>query len=129
MIEVMSPGNKDSRHAIRSFLDKVCRIIDAGIHQLVIDVHRPGARDLNGVHDLIWSEIAQEPYSLPANDSLTFVSYAAGKIPEAFVQHGQPDDLLPEMPLFVDPETYVTVNLESTYERAWAELPARWREF
>src|SRR5262245_38512154 len=42
MIEVLSRGNKSSRHAIRSFLDKAVAALDSGIHFLLIDVHPPG---------------------------------------------------------------------------------------
>ena len=35
---------------------------------------------------------------------------------------------VPEMPLFLTPEAYVPLALESTYEAAWREFPAMWRE-
>ena len=42
MIEVLSPGNKSSRHALRSFLDKAVAALDASVHLLLVDVHPPG---------------------------------------------------------------------------------------
>ena len=45
MIEVVSPGNKDSKHAIASFIAKAVDFIRNGIHFLVIDLFPPGPRD------------------------------------------------------------------------------------
>ncbi len=50
MIEVLSHGNKSSRHAIRSFLDKAVAALDGGVHLLLVDVHPPGPRDPQGIH-------------------------------------------------------------------------------
>jgi hypothetical protein len=36
-------------------------------------------------------------------------------------------DTLPEMPLFLEPDGYVTVPLEATYQTAFDVLPSRWR--
>src|SRR5437660_9552231 len=41
MIEILSPGNKSSRHAIRSFLNKAVAALDSGVHLLLVDVHHP----------------------------------------------------------------------------------------
>src|SRR5262249_9031563 len=42
VIEIMSPGNKDSRHAIRDFVRKAIELIRQGIHLLIIDPFPPG---------------------------------------------------------------------------------------
>src|SRR5205809_2677996 len=47
MIEVVSPGNKSSRHAVRALLDKVVAALDGGIHLMLVDLHPPGPRDPN----------------------------------------------------------------------------------
>lgn len=41
LIEIVSPGNKDSRHAIRSFLDKAAGALSRGLHLLLVDLHPP----------------------------------------------------------------------------------------
>src|SRR6266404_2322260 len=64
MIEVLSAGNKSSRHALRSFLDKTVAALDAGIHLLLIDVHPPGPRDPNGIHGAVLNEIGTDDYVL-----------------------------------------------------------------
>src|SRR5437588_1392807 len=64
MIEILSPGNKSSRHALRSFLNKAVAALDGGIHLLLIDIHPPGRRDPGGIHGALLSEIGTEEYVL-----------------------------------------------------------------
>src|SRR6516164_9388516 len=45
IIEILSPGNKDSRHALRTFVEKAADIISQGIHLLVVDLFPPTPRD------------------------------------------------------------------------------------
>lgn len=54
MIEVVSPDNKDSKHAIASFVAKAVDFIRNGIHFLVIDPFPPGPRDPDGIAQAIW---------------------------------------------------------------------------
>lgn len=123
MIEVLSPGNKSSRHALRSFLDKVVAALDGGIHLLLVDVHPPGARDPQGIHGAILNEIGTEEYHLDGQRPLTVASYIGGKIVEAFVAHFAVGESIPQMPLFLTPENYVLVPLDSAYLAAWADVP------
>jgi hypothetical protein len=41
VIEVVSRGNKSSRHALRSLLDKTTEFLDRRIHLLFLDLHPP----------------------------------------------------------------------------------------
>jgi hypothetical protein len=36
-------------------------------------------------------------------------------------------DVLPDMPLFLEPGVYVSVPLEATYQAAWRGMPDRWQ--
>src|SRR5205807_6641662 len=58
VIEILSPGNKDSRAAIRDFVNKTIDFLRAGIHVLLIDLFPPSPRDPLGMHQLIWDEIS-----------------------------------------------------------------------
>src|SRR5262245_12935287 len=49
MIEVVSPGNKDSKHALRLFVAKAAEFVERGIHLLIIDLFPPTARDPEGI--------------------------------------------------------------------------------
>ena len=128
MIEVLSAGNKSSRHAIRSFLDKAVAALDSGVHLLLVDVHPPGPRDPNGIHGALLNEIGSEEYVLGGERPLTVVSYIGGTVVEAFVEHFAVGGALPQMPLFLTTENYVRVPLEATYPAAWEDVPPQYQE-
>lgn len=67
MIELVSPGNKGSRHALRAFVEKALELLEAGIHLLIVDLFPPGPRDPQGIHAAIWSEISDDNFELPAD--------------------------------------------------------------
>ena len=128
MIEVLSPGNKSSRHAIRSFLDKAVAALDGGIHLLLVDVHPPGPRDPHGIHGALLNEIGTEDYVLGSERPLTVVAYIGGAVVEAFVAHFAVGEPIPQMPLFLTRENYVRVPLEATYMAAWEDVPPQYQE-
>lgn len=128
VIEIVSPGNKDSRHAIRSFVRKTTELISGGVHLLVADLFPPGPRDPRGVHKCIWDEISDDEFALPEDRPLTLAAYFSGRIPEAFVEPTAVGLALADMPLFLAPDEYVLVPLEATYQAAWDAVPSFWRE-
>src|SRR5690606_10027087 len=76
IIEIMSPGNKDSRAAVRKFVQKTVDFLLDGIHVLVVDPFPPTPRDPQGIHKLIWDEFNdEEPFSLPSQQHRILVSY------------------------------------------------------
>jgi hypothetical protein len=42
MVEIVSPGNKNSRHGLRSFVEKAVGVLRGGIHLLIVDLFPPG---------------------------------------------------------------------------------------
>jgi hypothetical protein len=65
MIEIVSPGNKSTRHALRSFLEKAAELLDQRIHLLIADLLPPGRHEPHGIHAAVWEEIAGKPYIPP----------------------------------------------------------------
>jgi hypothetical protein len=128
MIEVLSPGNKSSRHALRSLLDKAVAALDAGIHLLLVDVHLPGPRDPHGIHGAVLNEIGTEEYILGRERPLTAVAYTGGDVVQAFIAHFGVGERIPHMPLFLTQENYVRVPLEETYMAAWEDVPRQYQE-
>ena len=126
MVEIVSPGNKSSQSRIKSFVRKAEESLAAGIHLLIADLFPPTSRDPEGIHRSIWQDRTDE-FVFDAEKPFTCVSYIADPIPEAFIEPMALGDPLPEMPLFLTPEVYVPVALDATYEAAWQELPAYWR--
>jgi hypothetical protein len=58
---------------------------------------------------------------------LTLASCRAAVPVEAYIEHLAFGDPLPEMPLFLDLDTYINVPLELTYQAAFQDMPAYWR--
>jgi hypothetical protein len=128
MVELVSPGNKGSRRAISSFVSKAQEMLSAGIHLLIVDLFPPGPRDPEGIHRLIWEGGPEGHFTLPADAPLTCVSYIGSPVSEVFLEPAAVGGKLPEMPLFLTEETYVPVPLEATYQAAWDDVPAYWRD-
>lgn len=127
LIEIVSPGNKSSQTAIQKFLDKVCSALEQGYHLLILDLHPPTSRDPNGIHGAIWSAIGEEDYRAPQNKPLTLAGYSAGVCTRAYIEPTAVGETLRDMPLFLEPGSYVKVPLEVSYLQAWQDVPSRWR--
>ncbi len=127
LLEILSPGNKSSRHAIRSFVDKAVASLYHGFHLLLVDLFPPSRRDPQGIHGAIWSEISDEAFQLPPNEPLTLAAYSAGPVKQAYVEPTAVGRELMAMPLFLEPEFYINVPLESTYQAAYRGVARRWK--
>ena len=123
VIELVSPGNKNSTHAIRSIVEKLAQVLREGINLLVIDPFPPSVRDPSGVHALIWNEITDQPFELRTDHPLTIVSYQAAPSKTAWVEPIAVGDPLPIMPLFLRNEFYINLPLEASYQQTWDVLP------
>lgn len=128
VIELVSPGNKDSRHALRSFVEKTVDLLYDNVNLLIIDPFPPGPRDPQGIHKVIWDEITDEPFALPADRNLTLVAYQASPIKTAYVEPYAVGAMIPVMPLFLNNDFYINVPLEQTYMDTWNVLPQSLRD-
>jgi hypothetical protein len=124
VIEIVSPGNKDSRHAVRAFARKAVALLHAGVHLLIVDLFPPGPRDPQGMHKVIWDRLREEEFTLPADKPLTLAAYAAGSETVAYVEPVAVGGVLPDMPVFLTAQEYVPCPLEATYQTAWEQFPA-----
>lgn len=129
LVELVSPANKDRKRSVTEFVNKLIAAIQLGIHVLLIDLYPPGRHDSSGMHGAVWDRFdPDEPYELPAERPLTLAAYAAAKVPVAYIDHLAVGDILPEMPLFLTRDRYVTLPLEPSYCVAYQSLPEFWRE-
>lgn len=127
MLEIVSPGNKSNRPALRAFVEKACELLEHRIHLLIVDPFPPTERDPNGIHGAIWEEIDETPFDLPRDKPLTLTAYECDLITRALIEPVAVGQLLPDMPLFLEPNGCVMVPLEATYQSAFSALPRRWQ--
>lgn len=127
VLEVVSPGNKASEHAMRAFVEKACDLLEYRIHLLIIDPIAPGPRGPNGVHAAIWEEFQDEPFALPKDKPLTLVANDCDLTTRAYIETIAVGERLPDMPLFLEPGAHLLIPLEITYQTAFDALPRRWR--
>lgn len=131
MIELVSPGNKHSKGALRDFIEKSVKFLRSGIHLLVIDPFPPTKRDPHGIHKAIFDEIEETDFALTPDEPLTLAAYMVddtGLSVTAYVEPFAVGRTLPDMPAYLDWDEYVPVPLEATYMEAWSKCPATMRE-
>lgn len=124
VIEVVSPGNKASRHALKTFAEKATGLLRRGVNLLIIDILPPGNLDPQGIHPVVWDDMDAGPFELPADAPLTLAAYQASPLTTAYVEPAAVGGPVPAMPLFLDDEWHVMVPLDDTYAAAWEVQPA-----
>jgi hypothetical protein len=124
VVEIVSPGDKADEAALQAFIDSMSKMITAGVHVLAVDLFPPGPHDPQGIHKAIWDALEEEDFTLPEGKPLIVAAYDSGPLPVTYVEPVAAGDILPEMPLFVAPGSYVPAPLESSYQAAWDVLPA-----
>jgi hypothetical protein len=128
IVEIVSPGNKNTKSAFLAFVRKAEELMAAGIHLLIVDLFPPSVRDPEGIHPAIWGADDSGPFRFDPSKPLTCVSYLGGLGPQAFIEPVGVGDALTEMPLCLTPAEYVLVPLEATYQAAFAALPEFWQD-
>lgn len=127
VIEVVSPGNKSGRRALRSFVEKATWLIGQQVHLIILDLQPPTKRDPRGIHGVIWEELTGEDDTAPSEKPLTLAAYESGLSVKAYVERFRVGEELAEMPLFLEPGAHVQVPLEMTYQNAYSFVPKRWQ--
>jgi hypothetical protein len=90
---------------------------------LIVDLFPPTTRDPQGVHQLIWHEIDDQEFSMPAGKDRLLVSYKSGPEKVAYIEPLSIGQSIPNMPLFLTTRLHIKVPLQSTYETTWETLP------
>lgn len=126
-VDMLSPGNKDSRAAMEDFVEKTIDFMRKGVHLLLIDLFPPTPRDPFGMHKVIWDEIHDEPFQFPPGKDRLLASYEMGDVRHAYIEPVGVGDRLPSMPLFLLPGMHIRVPLEPTYMSAWEACPEEMR--
>jgi hypothetical protein len=132
LLEIVSPANKDRARQVDDFAYKAVDALTIGVHLLLIDLFPPGPHDPGGMHAAIRQRLekADAPYDdVPPDEPLTLAAYEA--VPprtEIYIENLKAGRPLPDMPLFLRPDRYINVPLETTYQAAYRGMPSFWRE-
>lgn len=127
LLEIVSPGNKSAQHAINSFVEKAQESLFRGYHLLIVDLFPTTLRDPSGMHGVISMALGVESVPFDSAEPLTLAAYSSGASIRAYVEPTAVGHELIDMPLFLTPERYVNVPLESTYTSAFRGVPRRWK--
>jgi hypothetical protein len=134
IVEILSPGNKASKHAFQALLDKTWEMLAHRVHMLFVDPFPPSRRDTDGLHAAIWDTVqpgngpgSEGRFVPPPDKPLTLVAYESELIVKAYAEFVAVGESLPNMPLILEPGAAVSVPLEATYQSAFAAVPHRWR--
>jgi hypothetical protein len=128
-IEIVSPGNKDSKRAFKQFIEKSLEFINLGIHLLVIDLFPPTPRDPFGIHRAIWDDFEEEDvhFEFPPGKDRILASYHADREKAAYAEPLGVGDPLSTMPLFLFEGRHIKVPLEAMYQTTWSYLEPEMR--
>jgi hypothetical protein len=117
VIEIVSPANKSSRQRLAYLIAVLDRLTANGIHILVVDVLPPGQYDPAGLEAVVWDRAISGvslPLIAPEQAVIGFCTGVGGKP-------------LPDWPLYLGHDCYVTVPLEASYAAAWEHYPVPWK--
>jgi hypothetical protein len=101
------------------------------VHVAVVDLFPPSPFDPGGMNGEIrrdLAEVCDEENGVSDAEPLSLASYVAGPVIEIYSEELAVGAVLPETPLFLSPERYVSLPLESTYLSAYQGMPAFWRD-
>ena len=128
VIEIVSPGNKNSAHGLRSFVAKAREFLRHKIHLLIVDPIPISVRDPYGLHAVIIVDFQDDPIRLPSESPLSVFAYECDDRVRTYLEPLALGDSLPDMPIFLYPAMYIDVPLEATYMAAWEAVPLRWQK-
>jgi hypothetical protein len=127
MIEIISPGNKNSNHGLQAFVNKARELLEQKVHLLIVDPFPMGRHDPHGLHAAIFSGIQDDAIRLPPESPLSVFAYECAERVRVYLEPLAVGDMQPDMPVFLQPGKLVQVPLEKTYLAAWDVVPSRWR--
>ena len=127
VIEIVSPGNKQIRSALRAFVAKSIEFLEGGVNLLIVDLFPPTKRDPQCIYRAIWDELEESDFVLPSDEPLTLAAYVAASPITAHVEPIAVGNELPDMPAYLDSLHYVLIPLEPTYQATWRTCPVSLR--
>lgn len=125
VMEVVSPGNKDSAARAEWFERKKLEYLEGGLHLLLIDLLPATNAVPQGFGSLLVRKLGSgEPYPHAGRESASFECAIEPPGVRVYGTELTLGDALPSVPLFLEPGTHVQVPLEPTYQETLQRLPA-----
>lgn len=128
LLEIVSPGNKETENGIQEFVRKIETALRAKIHVTILDLFPSGKFDPDGIHARILNCFVGDEYQPPTDKPLTFVAYSSGNELKAHIEPMAVLDPLPRMPLFLTEAYYLPLPLPETYSESVEGMPRFWRQ-
>ncbi len=122
-IRIVTPDDKHRFHRFGSFAAWAVEVIRSGVALLMVDLFptEPGSK--LDITEALWDEFVQEELDLPSNKPLTLIAFSSGAENTVYLEPVSVGDVLPTMPLFLKPDLYVPVPLETSYQTSWNAIP------
>jgi hypothetical protein len=113
---------------VQELVDKLEDALAHGIHVLLVDLFQATKYARHGIHGALWDRLGDLSDDPPREEPLTLAAFVADSPVTAYLEHVAMGRALPDMPLFLDPDTYINTPLETTYQATWQGTPPRWRD-
>jgi hypothetical protein len=122
-IELVSRSNKDRPDSRRDFAIKCASYLQAGLSVVFIDIVTNRRADLHS--ELVHLLDLPDSLHWSSRGGTAAVSYRVVGSPQGTRLEAWPEELavgspLPTLPLWLDADVFVSLELEATYEAAWA---------
>ena len=119
MLEIVSPGNKESQSAVESFVRKCTGWLKGGLHLGIVDLFPPRKFDPFG----LGVTVAEANGVRPIEERVPGVSFEAGPRLRTFGDAFTIGKPIPPLPLFYAPRRHVMLPLQETYDEALIGVP------
>ena len=131
-IEILTHEHKARHQTLEALHNTFQEGLSTGCHLLVIDLTPAGPHDPRGMHASFWTRYAHSEHSVTAGEPFGIASYHATLredffVPSAYYETVAIGQDLPMMPLFLSPDEYINIPLQSTYDEACAGNPRHWK--
>lgn len=128
MIEIVSPGNKNSTAGLRAFVRQVRELLQQRVHLLIVDPFPLGKRDPQGLHAAILEDLQDDPLPLQPDKPMSVFAYECDETVRTYLEPLALGKAIPDMPVFLYPGMFIEVPLEAAYRSAWDAVPVRWQK-
>ena len=122
LIELASPSNKDRPASVAAYVEKAKAALDAGVHVVHLDMLPATTSAPANLSSAIWDAVDGRDYPFDPAKPFAADSFAAGRVAELYANPLGLGDEWPEVPLFLDEETYIELPLAATYARAFDSI-------